>query len=70
MKRQNSKRQARKLTLRKETVRTLASDELSKAAGGYQLQLNYDYNFNNFNYYDTIDCWTGGGGGTLTTSDW
>jgi hypothetical protein len=37
MKRNSKNRKNRKLSLRKETVRTLSSDDLSKAAGGLRL---------------------------------
>jgi hypothetical protein len=74
MKRTNSKA-AKKLNLRKQTVRTLASSELANANGG-ALRLNY-YNFDanlKLDYNNilvTIGCdgtWTGGGTTSVSTS--
>jgi hypothetical protein len=72
MKRTNSKA-AKKLNLRKQTVRTLASSELANANGGafqlnyyhYDANLQLDYN----NILVTIGCdGTWGGGTSISTS--
>jgi hypothetical protein len=56
---------AKKLNLRKQTVRTLASEELANANGGaLRLDYNYDAKLDyNFDVNATMTCnctWTGG----------